>query len=49
MAFSVFFSLTVILLISFVVTKKKLHLFEIMFMWMIVIIIDHNVLTVTAL
>lgn len=49
MAFSLFFSLTVILLISFVVTKKKLHLFEIMFMWMIVIIIDHNVLTVTAL
>ena len=49
MAFSIFFSLTVILIISFAVTKKNLHLFKIMFIWMIVIIIDHNVLTVTAL
>jgi hypothetical protein len=48
MAFSIFFSLTIILMISFVVTKKNLHLFEIFFMWMIINLIHHNFLTVIA-
>jgi hypothetical protein len=48
MAFSVFFSITLLLFISFVVTKRNLHLFEILFMWMIIIFIHHTFLTVTA-
>lgn len=48
MAFSIFLSITVIAMISFIVTKKNLHLFEIMFIWMIAIIIDHNFMTVVA-
>jgi hypothetical protein len=48
MAFPIFFSLTIILMISFVVTKKNLHLFEILFMWMIINVIHHNFLTVAA-
>lgn len=49
MAFSIFFSVTMILIITFVTTKKKLHLFEIFLMWMTIILIDHNFLTITAL
>jgi hypothetical protein len=48
MAFTLFFSITVISTISFAATKKTLNLLEIMFIWMTVIIIDHNFLTVTA-
>jgi hypothetical protein len=48
MAFSIIFCITVILFISFVSTKKNLHLFEIFFMWMIINIIHHNFLTVIA-
>jgi hypothetical protein len=35
-------------MISFVVTKKNLHLFEIFFMWMIINLIHHNFLNVVA-
>jgi hypothetical protein len=48
MTFPIIFSITFILIISFGVTKKKLHLFEILFMWMIINLIHHNFLTVTA-
>jgi hypothetical protein len=48
MAFSIFFAITVILLISFVVTRKNLHVFEILFLWMVIIIIHHNFFTVAA-
>lgn len=49
MAFSVFFSLTIILLVSFVAIEKKLHLFEILYMWMVIIFIHHTFLAVTVL
>ncbi|EPZ42367.1 hypothetical protein N007_15115 [Alicyclobacillus acidoterrestris ATCC 49025] len=49
LAFSCFCSLSIILIITFVVTKKHLHLFEIMFIWMCAMIIDHNVMTVVTL
>jgi hypothetical protein len=49
MAFSIFFSITVITNISYAVSKKNLHLFEIMFIWMVVNIIHHNFMTVFAL
>ncbi|RAP76424.1 hypothetical protein [Paenibacillus montanisoli] len=49
MAFSIFFSITVIMNISYAVSKKNLHLFEIMFVWMVVNIIHHNFMTVFAL
>jgi hypothetical protein len=48
-AFAIFFVLTIILMISFVVTRKNLQLFEIFFMWMVINIIHHNFLTVAAL
>lgn len=47
-AFPVFCSLSIILITAFVVTKKNLHLFEVMFIWMIAIIIDHNFMTVVS-
>lgn len=49
MAFSLFFSLTVIIFVSFVATKNKLHLFEILFMWMVIIFIHHTFLTIFIL
>jgi hypothetical protein len=49
MAFSIFFAITVITNISYAVSKKNLHLFEIIFIWMVVIIIHHNFMTIFAL
>lgn len=48
MAFSIFFSIWVILFISFLSTKRNLHLFEILFMWMIIIVIHHNFIEITT-
>jgi Kef-type K+ transport system membrane component KefB len=48
MAFSIFFSLTVILAVSFALTQKNLHPFEILFMWMVTTIIHHTFVTITA-
>jgi hypothetical protein len=48
MAFSIFFSLTIILAVSFAVTRKNLHTFEILFMWMVIIIIHHTFVTIIA-
>ncbi|NHN35493.1 hypothetical protein [Paenibacillus agricola] len=49
MAFSIFFSITVIMNISYAVSKKNLHLFEIIFIWMVVSIIHHNFMSIFAL
>jgi hypothetical protein len=49
MAFAIFFSITVILTISFSVIKKNLHPFEMLFIWMVVIIIHHNIITIAAI
>lgn len=48
MAFSILFSLTVILAVSFLVTRRNLHPFEILFMWMVTVIIHHTFITITA-
>lgn len=48
MAISIFLSITIILLISFVAIKNNLHLFEMIFIWMVMIIIHHNFFTVVA-
>jgi hypothetical protein len=47
-AFFIFFSMAVILAISFSVIKRNLHPFEILFIWMVVIIINHNLITIAA-
>jgi hypothetical protein len=47
-AFSIIFSLTVILGCAFLSIRKNLHPFEILFIWMVVIIIHHNFITMTA-
>ena len=49
MAFSIFFSITVVMYISYGVSKKKVHLFEMIFIWMVVNIIHHNFMTIFAL
>jgi hypothetical protein len=49
MAFSIFFSITVIMNISYAVSKKNLHLFEMTFIWMVVNIILHNFITIFSL
>jgi hypothetical protein len=48
MAFSIFFTLTVILAISFFAVRKNLHSFEILFMWMVTVIIHHTFITILA-
>jgi hypothetical protein len=49
MAFSIFFALTVIINLTYAVSKKNLHLFEIFFIWMVTNIIHHNFMTIFAL
>ena len=49
MAFSIFFALTVIINLTYAVSKKNLHLFEIFFIWMVLNIIHHNFMTIFAL
>src|SRR5690554_303255 len=49
MAFSIFFSITVVMYISYGVSKKNVHLFEMIFIWMLVNIIHHNFMTIFAL
>lgn len=49
MAFSIFFALTVIINLTYTVSKKNLHLFEIFFIWMVINIIHHNFMTIFAL
>lgn len=49
MAFSIFFSITVIMNISYAVSKKSLHLFEMIFIWMVINIIHHNFMTIFSL
>ncbi|MFB4168244.1 hypothetical protein [Virgibacillus sp. JSM 102003] len=49
MAFSIFFALTVIINLTYAVSKKNLHLFEIFFIWMVINIIHHNFMTIFAL
>lgn len=49
MAFSTFFALTVIINLTYAVSKKNLHLFEIFFIWMVTNIIHHNFMTIFAL
>lgn len=49
MAFSIFFAITVIVNLSYAVSKKTLHLFEIFFIWMVSNIIHHNFMTIVAL
>ncbi|TJY41808.1 hypothetical protein E5161_11430 [Cohnella pontilimi] len=48
MVLSIFFSLTMIVGITYAVTKKNLHIFEILFLWMIILIIHHNFVTITT-
>lgn len=49
MTFCIIFSVSFILLLAYIVSKRKLHLFEILFIWMVVIIIHNNFLTITAI
>jgi hypothetical protein len=49
LAFSIFFAITVIINLSYAVSKKTLHLFEIFFIWMVSNIIHHNFMTIFAL
>jgi hypothetical protein len=49
LAFSIFFAITVIVNLSYAVSKKTLHLFEIFFIWMVSNIIHHNFMTIFAL
>jgi hypothetical protein len=49
LAFSVFSAISLIGIIVFVVTKKNLHLFEILFIWMAAMILDHNFMTIVSL
>lgn len=48
MIFAIFFSLTLIIGISFAVTRRTLHIFEIIFIWMIVIVIYYNFINIAA-
>lgn len=42
MILSIFLSITIILVISFCVTSKRIHLFEIFFLWMVIWLLIHN-------
>jgi hypothetical protein len=46
--FFIILSMTLILGVSFAVMKKNLHPFEMLLIWMIVIIINHNFFTIAA-
>jgi len=48
MGITVIASLTIITLIAFLSVKKRLHLFEILFIWMISIYIEYNVFTLVG-
>lgn len=43
MVFPIFISITLILISSFCVTSKRMHLFEIFFLWLIVWLITHSI------
>lgn len=43
MVFPLFISITLILVISFCVTSKRMHVFEIFFLWLISWLLTHNI------
>lgn len=49
MTLTLFFSVSLVLFILFVVTPKHLHLFEILLMWLLLIFIQNNLITLVAL
>jgi hypothetical protein len=49
MILSAFWSFYIILLISFCLYKKRLHLFEIIFIWLIVWLVTHSVSTIITI
>ena len=43
MVFPIFIAITLLLMISFCVTSKRMHIFEIFFLWMIIWLITHSI------